>query len=92
MGCCKHGNTDVGCLICEEEFSAQVEAAGNEWTKSNVEEVIGALWAIASIMCFGFGFPFYGWLCATKAAFDMGASIWFGFREEVAKKRASNVK
>lgn len=51
------------------------------WSRSLAEEVISALWAIASILCFGFDFNVAGWLFATKAILDAGSSIYFAYRE-----------
>jgi hypothetical protein len=59
------------------------------WTRSTEEEIIAALWMIAAITSFGFGFDAFGWICSIKAAFDFGAAIWFGLLEAIAGKRAS---
>ncbi len=73
-------------------LSVGLERLGKQaWTRSTIEEVIAALWMIASIISFGFNFDAMGWFCAIKAASDMCESIWFGWREAIADKR-SNAK
>lgn len=59
------------------------------WTRSTTEEVIAALWMIASIISFGFQFDAMGWFCAIKSASDMCASIWLGWNEAIANKRSN---
>lgn len=39
------------------------------------EEIIAALWAIASILCFGFGFNLLGWFLAAMSIFDIGCAF-----------------
>ena len=48
---------------------------------SRQEEIIGTLWLIASILCFGFGYTFWGWALLAKAMFDQVASVFIGARE-----------
>lgn len=73
-------------------LTAGLEAVGNGWSRSLVEEVIGCLWLIAAVLAFGFKFDTLGWLLAIKAATDQGSAIWFAVKEAIAEKKASNVK
>jgi len=44
-------------------------------SRSNTEEIISALWAICSILCFASGFNTWALLFALKAVRDMACSI-----------------
>ena len=50
-------------------------------SKSMQEEINAAIWMIASIMCFGFGFNKTGWILAVKVFFDLVAVLWFSGKE-----------
>jgi len=76
--------------IAASGLRAGVERLGKQaWTRSTTEEVISALWMIASIISFGFQFDAMGWFCAIKSASDMCASIWLGWNEAIANKRSN---
>ena len=66
-----------------------LEAGGHVWTRSLVEEIIGCLWLIASVLAFGFDFRTLGWMLAIKAAMDMGVAIRFAVKEVTAEKKAA---
>jgi hypothetical protein len=57
------------------------------WSRSLVEEVISVLWAIAAILCFGFGFNVAGWCFAIKAILDTGTSIFFAVAELIRERK-----
>jgi hypothetical protein len=48
---------------------------------SRQEEIIAALWAIASILSFGFGYNEFGGALALKAGFDIITTIKCAYRE-----------
>ena len=45
------------------------------------EEILCALWVIASVLSFGLGFKTWGWVFAVKGVFDCMASIGFAIEE-----------
>jgi hypothetical protein len=69
-----------------------LEAVGDGWTRATVEEAIGVLWAIAAVMCFGFGFTGAGWVFAIKSMIDLCIAILVSVQEGIAKKRAYNAE
>lgn len=44
-------------------------------SKSIQEEILSALWALASLLAFGFDFPTWGVIFSIKAALDMGCAF-----------------
>jgi hypothetical protein len=55
-------------------------------TKSQIEELIAALWAICALLAFGFGHPILGWIFTTKAALDTYCSIKVAIQEIVRER------
>lgn len=55
-------------------------------SESIQEELLAALYSIAAIMSFGFGFTVAGWAFAFKAALDTGNAIRLALKEIMRSK------
>ena len=49
------------------------------FSASKQEELIGAVWIIASVLSFGFGYVVWGWMFAIKGGTDQLTSIYMAF-------------
>jgi len=49
--------------------------------RSIQEEVITALWVIAALLAFGFGFPVWGWIFTVKAVVDFILTLRYAYKE-----------
>ena len=56
-------------------------------SKANQEEIICALWVIAALLAFGFGYRFWGLFFAAKAVMDLIATFYYGWIEVVARMK-----
>ena len=61
-------------------------------SKSIREELLAVLWAIAAILCFGFGFTTWGWIFGVKAGLDFVVAIYFSIVEVRIKHAAAKKK
>ena len=50
-------------------------------TESQLEEIVGALWAVCAILSFGFDYTIAGWAFTVKAVLDHGASLMIAYDE-----------
>jgi len=57
-------------------------------SQSKEEEIIAALWFIAAVLSFGFGFTFWGWVFAIKGAADTAFAFYYAY-QEVKDERVS---
>ena len=48
---------------------------------SRQEEIISALWIIASLISFGNDFTTWGWIFAIKGGMDVAISIWYAGKD-----------
>lgn len=48
---------------------------------SRQEEIISALWAIASLIAFSSGYNLFGWIFCIKAATDTFCSVYYALSE-----------
>lgn len=56
---------------------------------SRQEEVIGVLWIIAGVLCLGFGYQVFGWICIVKGLLDQVIAIRFA-NQEIRRKAESD--
>lgn len=58
---------------------------------SKEEELIGCLWIIGAVLCFGFGYRWWGYAFAVKGGIDQFTSIRYaikgGMREEWKRRQ-----
>lgn len=54
-------------------------------SKAIQEENILALWVIAALLAFGFGYSVWGWIFAVKAATDLLAVLFYAYIEAEAR-------
>jgi hypothetical protein len=57
---------------------------------TRLEELIAALHWIVAILCFAFGYNFFGWVFVVRGALDEVAAIRFAWKE-VQKRRRTTV-
>lgn len=49
--------------------------------KSQIEEIISALWLIAGLLAISIGWTIFGWVLIVKAATDSVAAIYYACQE-----------
>jgi hypothetical protein len=55
---------------------------------SRQEEIISVLWLIAALLAFNGGYAVLGWMLTTKAGLDCVTSLFFAFKEVMAKLKS----
>jgi len=60
----------------------------NHLTRSIIEELLSAMYALLSILCFANDFTVWGWIFAINAALDVTAAVYFAYIEAREEARA----